>query len=54
MFRKRALPAVGEIKDRHVEHEYGVMSARASAKNSLQLFSETLFFGFHDLLRQHD
>jgi len=54
MFRKRATPAVGEIKDRHIEHEHGVMPVYASAKNSLQLFSETLFFGFHDLLRQHD
>jgi hypothetical protein len=50
MFRKRAAPAVGKIKDRHVEHEHGVVLARAGAKNSLQSLAETLFFGFHDLL----
>src|SRR5437773_1825344 len=32
MFRKRAPPAVGEIKDRHVEHEHGVVPARRLSK----------------------
>jgi len=50
IFRKRAVPAVGEIKGRYVKHEHGVVLARASAKNSPQSLAETLFFGFHDLL----
>src|SRR6266403_740727 len=33
MFRKRAPPAVGKIKDRHVKYEHGVMSVRAPSKN---------------------
>jgi hypothetical protein len=50
IFRKSAVPAVGEIKGRYVKHEHGVVLARASAKNSPQSLAETLFFGFHDLL----
>jgi hypothetical protein len=33
MFRKRAVPAAGEVKDRHVEQEHGVMLSCASSKN---------------------
>ena len=49
MFRKRAVPAVGKIKDRHVEHEHRVVSARASCKNPTQGALEIVFafFGFH-------
>jgi hypothetical protein len=49
IFRKRAAPAVGEIKDRHVEHEHGVVSVRAWLKNLAQRTPEIVFalFGFH-------
>jgi len=33
IFRKRAAPAVGEIKDRRVDHEHGVMRPPASLEN---------------------
>jgi hypothetical protein len=33
MFRKRAPPAVGKIKDRHIEHEHGVVPAHMPAEN---------------------
>ena len=29
MFRERAAPAVGEVKDRHVEHQHGVVAKGA-------------------------
>ena len=49
MFRKRPSPAVGEIEDRHVEHEHGVMSVRASSKKGAHSAPEIVFtlFGFH-------
>ena len=49
MFRKRAPPPVGEIKDRHVEHEHGVVPACASSKGFAQRAPEIVFtwFGFH-------
>jgi hypothetical protein len=43
MFRKRATPSVGEIKDRHVEYEHGVVSVRASSKGFAQRASEIVF-----------
>jgi len=51
MFRKRAAPAVGEIKDRHVEYEHGVVSVRAWLKNLAPRPPEIVFtlFGFHCL-----
>jgi len=50
MFRKRAPPAVGKIKDRHVEHEHGVMPVRASKKVA-QPGPEIVFalVGFHSV-----
>jgi hypothetical protein len=47
--RKRAPPAVGEIKARHVEHQHRVMCARASSKDLVQDAPEIVFtlFGFH-------
>jgi hypothetical protein len=54
MFRKCAAPTVGEIKGRHVKHEHGVVPVQTTTENPPQAFSETYFFGFHDLLRQHD
>ena len=49
MFRKRAPPAIGEIKDRHVEYEHGVVPVRASSKEIAQPAFETGFtvFRFH-------
>jgi hypothetical protein len=49
IFRKRASPAVGEIKGRHVEHEQGVVPVRASSKEVAHPFSEIVFtlFRFH-------
>ncbi len=49
MFRKRAAPAVGEIKDRHVEHEHGVVPAHGSSKNLAQGAPDIVFalFDFH-------
>jgi len=46
MFRKRAPPAVGEIKDRHVEYEHGVVSVRASSKGFAQRAPEIVFTSF--------
>jgi hypothetical protein len=43
MFRKRATPAVGEIKDRHVEYEHGVVPVRASSKGFAQRAPEIVF-----------
>ena len=39
IFRKRAAPAVGEIKDRHVKDEQGVVPGCASSKKIAQLCS---------------
>jgi hypothetical protein len=49
LLRKRAVPAVGEIKDRHVEDEHGVVPARASPKKLAYPGSEIVFtlFRFH-------
>jgi hypothetical protein len=49
IFRKRAAPAVGEIKDRHVEYEHGVVLVPASSKKLAQRVTEIAFalFGFH-------
>jgi hypothetical protein len=49
MFRKRAGPPVSEIKARNVEHEHGVVSARASSKGFAQRVPEIVFalFGCH-------
>ena len=49
MFRKRAVPAVSEIKGQHVEHEHGVMLVRTSSKGFAQRVPEIVFalFGFH-------
>src|SRR3984893_7322487 len=49
MFRKRAAPAVGEIKDRHVEYEHGVVPGCAWSKNLAQPAPEIVFtlFRFH-------
>src|SRR5205807_4906124 len=49
VFRKRAAPAVGEIKDRYVKNEHGVVPACAWSKDVAQLTSEIVFtwFGFH-------
>jgi len=49
MFRKRAVPAVSEIKGQHVEHEHGVVPVRASSKGFAQRVSEIVFtlFGCH-------
>src|SRR5438105_15312429 len=38
IFRKCAAPAVGEIEDRHVDDEEGVVSGCASSKRSRNLF----------------
>jgi len=43
VFRKRAVPAVSEIKGQHVEHEHGVVPARASSKGFAQRVSEIVF-----------
>ena len=53
IFRKRAVPAVGEIKDRHVKHEHGVMPAWAAPKEFAQRPFEIrfVFSGFHCLPR---
>ena len=49
IFRKRAAPTVGEIKDRHVKHEYGVVPPCAWSKEFAGLTSEIVFtwFCFH-------
>jgi len=49
VLRKRAIPAVGEIKDRHVKNEHGVVPASASPKEGAQLGPEIVFtlFCFH-------
>ena len=49
IFRKRAVPAVSEIKGQHVEREHGVMLARASSKGFAQRIPKIVFalFGFH-------
>jgi hypothetical protein len=49
MFRKRAPPAIGEIIDRDVEHEHGVVPARRLSKELAPAASEIVFtlFGFH-------
>ena len=43
MLRKRAPPAVGEIKDRHVEYEHGVVSVRAWSRGFAQRAPEIVF-----------
>jgi hypothetical protein len=48
MFRKRAAPTIGGIKDRHIEHEHWVVLSHAPAKDLPQASAETLFFGFHN------
>jgi len=49
VFRKRAIPAVGEVKDRHVKYEHGVVPPDASSKNVAQLAPEIVLklFRFH-------
>jgi hypothetical protein len=49
IFRKRAAPAVGEIKDRHVKYEQRVVPTRARSKEVAQPALEIVFtlFGFH-------
>jgi hypothetical protein len=49
IFRKRAAPAVGEIKDRHVKYEHGVVPGCACSKELAQPAPEIVFmlFGFH-------
>jgi hypothetical protein len=54
MFQKCAAPPVGEIKDRHVEYEHGVVPADRPTENSPQALAKAFFFVLHDLLRQHD
>jgi hypothetical protein len=51
IFRKRAVPAVDEIKDRHVKDEHGVVPGRAWSKDLAQSAPEIVFtwFGFHCL-----
>jgi len=51
MFRKRAAPAVVEIKDRHVKDEKGVVAGRGSSKKVAHSVSEIVFTlsGFHCL-----
>ena len=50
LFRKRAAPAVGEIKDRHVDDEERVVSGRPSSKEVADSASDIVFTlsGFHD------
>jgi len=49
MFGKRAAPAIGEIEDRHVEDEQGVVPGCASSKKIAHSAPEIIFtlFGFH-------
>jgi hypothetical protein len=49
IFRKRAAPAVGEIKDRHVENEHGVVPMPTSSKKPAQPIFKIVFTlsGFH-------
>jgi hypothetical protein len=49
LFRKRATPAVGEIKDRHVKDEKGVVPGCASSEKVACSVSEIVFTlsGFH-------
>jgi hypothetical protein len=49
MFRKCAAPPVGEIKDRHVKDEHGVVPWCASSKGFARHPPEIVFtrFGFH-------
>jgi len=49
MFRKRAVPAVSEIKGQHVEDEHAVVRVRASSKGFAQRMPEIVFtlFGSH-------
>jgi hypothetical protein len=43
MFRKRAGPPVSEIKARNVEHQHGVVCARASSKGFAQRVPQIVF-----------
>jgi hypothetical protein len=43
IFRKRAAPAVGEIKDRHVENEHGVVPLATSSKKPAQPIPKIVF-----------
>jgi hypothetical protein len=49
LFRKRAAPTVGKIKDRHVKYEHGVVPGCAGSNELTQLALEIVFtwFGFH-------
>jgi hypothetical protein len=49
IFRKRAAPAVGGIKDRYIEDEHGVVPASASLEDVAQPAPEIVFtlFDFH-------
>jgi hypothetical protein len=49
MFGKRAAPSICEIKDRHIEHQHGVMPAWGSSKSLTQSAPPFVFgfFGFH-------
>ena len=49
IFRKRAAPAVGEIKDRHVKYEHRVVPWCARSKELAQPAPEIVFtlFGSH-------
>ena len=49
MFRKRAAPTVGEIKDRYVKDEERVVSGWASSKKVADSASDIVFTlsGFH-------
>jgi hypothetical protein len=53
IFRKRAVPAVGEIEDRHVKDKHGVVPGCARSKKVAHSALENVFtlFRFHcDLL----
>ena len=49
IFRKRAGPAIGEIKDRHVQDEHRVVPARPSLEEHAHSGPEIVLalFGFH-------
>jgi len=49
IFRERAAPAVGEIEDRHVKDEQGVVPGCAASKKIAHSAPEIIFtlFGFH-------
>jgi hypothetical protein len=51
VFRKGAVPAIGEIKDRYVQYEQRVVLSHAPTENMSQSSGETLFFGFHNFVR---